>query len=263
MPTTSENSKPEITCIYVNYRSAELLSRSLQSLFRYEPQIPFEVIIVNNDQSEEEAIRALGVQFGAHIETAFQNPGFGAAANIGAERAVGRLLFFVNPDTEWQTGFFEEAGDFFKNDTQLGALGVQLVSSEGVWEQHNAGSDLTPISLFSCADKRSCIEWLSGGALFVPKKVFQELGGFDERFFLYFEDMDFCLRLRKKGYRLKLFSQKQLIHLGGKSHADKRSQKKFYDQSFYWYTKKHWPLFPYVVLRVLHPVYRFFFPYGR
>jgi GT2 family glycosyltransferase len=142
-------------------------------------------------------------------------------------------------------------------------VGVQMVSSEGISEVHNAGKFFTLQNFLRLGSNEKSVEWLSGGAFFIPKKVFQELQGFDERFFMYFEDMDICLRLQKKGYKVLLHTEQELIHLGGRSHKTKKSQKKVYDQSLYKYTKKHWPFFQYVFFRIAHPVYRFLFPYGR
>lgn len=263
MLTTSENSNPKISCIYINYRSAQFLERSLRGLFQNERSVPFEVIVVNNDKGEKELIEALQKKYPIRIFEAFHNPGFGASANAGAREAKGEILFFINPDTQWQKPLFQEITRVFENNSALGALGLQLISPKGEPETKSAGNFFVFPKFFSHPRREEKVEWVSGGALFVPINIFQELKGFDERFFMYFEDMDFCLRLQQKGYRIVLSPDQQLIHLGGKSHVTKKTQKAIYDRSLYEYTKKHWSSFQYLLFRFMHPCYRFFFPYGR
>lgn len=243
MQTTSKTSKPEITCIYVNYHSVTLLERSLESLAGFESDTLYEVIIVNNDQQEEAEIRRIGEKFSATVLPYTQNVGFGVAVNRGATQASGSILFFVNPDTQWTEAFFQYVVSTFQNIKNLGALGIELVSPSGKKEKET--------------------EWLSGGALFIPQKVFTELGGFDERFFMYFEDKDLCLRLQQAGYQIIRDNTHTLVHFRGRSHVSKKSQKRIYDQSLYKFTKKHWPWWKYGIFRILHPFYRFLFPYGR
>jgi GT2 family glycosyltransferase len=265
MPITIENFKPEISCIYVNYRSASLLESSLRSLLEHETRVPFEVIVVNNDRNEKKEIDGLCKQYGVECIEAFQNPGFGSAINTGAAKARGEILFFINPDTQWKSALFPIILDILRTNTNIGALGIQLVSPEGVPESTKAGRAFSfPIPPFvSESDNLPGSAWVSGGAMFIPKHIFQEVGGFDECFFMYFEDMDLCLRLQKQGYEIVFQDDCQIIHLGGKSHITKASQKQIYDRSLYLYTKKHWSPFAHFLFRVLHPFYRLTFPYGR
>lgn len=267
MPTTIENFKPEISCIYVNYRSASLLESSLRSLLEHETRVPFEVIVVNNDRNEKKEIDELCKQYGAECIEAFQNPGFGSSINTGAAKARGEILFFINPDTQWKNPFFPIVLDTLHTNTNIGALGIQLVSLEGVPESTKAGRAFSlAITTFvpgAGTGTPFSSAWVSGGAMFIPKHIFQEVGGFDERFFMYFEDMDLCLRLQKQGYEIVFQDDCQIIHLGGKSHITKASQKQIYDRSLYLYTQKHWSPFTHFLFRVLHPFYRLTFPYGR
>ncbi len=263
MPTTSKNSNPVISCIYVNYRSAPFLEHSLSTLFAFEKNSNFEVIVVNNDQQESGHVEQLQETFSLKVQNAFQNPGFGASANIGAEFASGEILFFVNPDTRWQENFFLAVLQKFQEAPEIGAIGIQLVSPQGIPEKETGGKTLTFLGLCGFSGHSQRKEWLSGGALFIRRDIFQELGGFDEQFFMYFEDMDFCLRLQRRGYTILLDTEHHLIHLGGQSHVTRVSQKRIYDRSLYQYTKKNWNTIHHLIFRFFHPLYRFFFPYGR
>jgi GT2 family glycosyltransferase len=217
---------------------------------------------VNNDQNEKKQIEDLGLKYQARILEAFHNPGFGSAANRGAEQSLGNILFFINPDTEWKEPFFSSVVQQFQEKQKRGAVGVQLIDSLGIpeSEQMRKVFSLPGILGFS---SHPLAYWVSGGALFIPKNIFQEIGGFDERFFMYFEDMDICVRLQKAGYEIFFHKEHSIVHLGGKSHITKKTQKKVYDQSLYLYIKKYWAPFPLFIFRLLHPFYRFIFPYGR
>lgn len=264
MQTILKNSKVDISCIYVNYHSVQFLENSLKSLFEWEKDNSYEVIIVNSDASEEKSVALLAEKFQAKVISAFHNPGFGAAVNLGALQAEGEILFFVNPDTQWQESFFENALQVMKKEIRIGALGIQMASLNGMPEKQNCGRSLSCKSFFTPKNLfRKELDWVGGGALFVSQEAFLTVGGFDEHFFLYFEDMDFCVRLKQLGFSIAQDTAHTLIHHGGKSHANKKIQKKYYDQSMYKYAKKHWSFWEYMTFRLLHPLYRFFYPYGR
>lgn len=261
MQITSENSKMDISCIYVNYRSTHFLEQSLESLFQFERDTFYEVIVVNNDHNEQQEIENLQSKFNIRVIPSLHNPGFGTSANIGAREAKGEVLFFVNPDTKWKESIFRKVLKKIDDEKKLGALGLQLVSLEGKKEEKKRKSPFSFPLAFSYSGKE--LTWVSGGALFIPKEKFRIVGGFDERFFMYFEDMDLCVRLQELGFQVFSEENYELIHYGGKSHVSKKSQKKLYDRSLYQYTKKHWSFAQYYFFRVAHPFYRFLFPYGR
>lgn len=262
MQITSKNSKPAISCIFVNYHSASFLRASLESLSASEEGIDYEIILVNNDKEEAKEIQSLQKQFQTKRIDAFHNPGFAAGANLGAALAAAPLLFFINPDTLWRKPFFKEIISDFEQNTTLGILGIALDSPEEWKKTINTKLLRFPgISFFDSKPEKD--EWVSGGALFIRKEIFERLNGFDERFFLYFEDMDLCKRAGENNYQVFLDTQHTLTHFSGQSHKGRKSQKKFYDQSLYRYIEKHWSKAQSTLFKNFHPLYRFFFPYGR
>jgi GT2 family glycosyltransferase len=261
MTTTLENTHPKISCIYVNYRSAALLRESLHSLVLCEPEGLYEVIMVNNDISEKEDLQELQQEFPQVTVLISENKGFGAGANKGALEARGDLLFFVNPDTRWNDPFFSWAEKQFLEDAYLGALGIKVCLPSGEEEPASWGEALRLRTLVGSRQKR--LDWVSGAAVFVSREAFFSVGGFDERFFLYFEDMDLCVRLGQSGYDIQRSSHHSLTHYSGKSHSSRKLQKKFYDDSLYAYVQKHWPSVPAALFCLVHPLYRYFSPYGR
>lgn len=218
---------------------------------------------MNNDAQEKEQIEKLRDIFSLKIHEAFDNPGFGTSANRGAQQASGDILFFINPDTEWRESFFSEVQQKFLQNNNTGAVGIQMISPQGIPESTNVEKEFLFQDMGGSFFSKERLVWLSGGALFVPKDVFRKVGGFDERFFMYFEDMDLCVRIQKSGYKLVFHTAQKITHFRGRSHCTKKSQKRLYDQSLYQYTKKNWTPAQHRIFSVFHLVYRFLFPYGR
>lgn len=258
---------PIISLIFVNYRSAFELSLALESLFSFEQgQISFEVIVVNNDASEQKVLEALQKNFPFQLYHASSNAGFGTASNLGAKKAQGRLLGFLNPDILWKKTMLADIERYFQEKSAALVLGVTLVGAEGEKDQLSSGSapcltrlikkNLFPF--FGSAPHTDALDWVSGGALFVAKRVFQDIGGFDEKFFLYFEDVDFCVRAKKTGAHVVSRPEFFVFHHGGKSFASRVVQKKQFFVSQKQYYKKHRPFWEVGILSFFQSARRIF-----
>ncbi len=240
--------KPLFSVIIVNYRSAEHLRRALRSL----PEAwQWEVIVVNNDRSEEKVLEEWREEGLITLVSSGGNIGFGAAANIGALHATGRFFLFLNPDTLWQWGTFSEIAEFFEKHPKVGVIGAKMVDNSGSSEKWSAGLSLSFFELVRNnigipsgkhiweSRRRIGSGWVSGAALFVRKETFIAADGFDERFFLYFEDMDLCHRVRLMGQRVVLYPEVVIRHLGGKSSLSAHLQKREFYRSQRLYFEKH------------------------
>jgi GT2 family glycosyltransferase len=242
--------EPIFSVIFVNYRSADLLCSSIQSL----PE-PWqrEIIVVNNDRLEEMKLEALKAHIPLTLVSSGGNIGFGAACNLGALRARGKYLFFLNPDTLWQWGVFSEMALFFENHPKVAVVGAKIVDGSGFPEQWGAG---LPLSFFELAKNNigmpsgkhiweSAVPtgsgWVSGAAMFVRKDIFETIGGFDERFFLYFEDVDISQRVRTIGKAVAFYPDIVIRHQGGASHATEFLKKQEFYRSQRRYFEKHRP----------------------
>ncbi len=241
---------PIISLIFVNYRSAFELSLALKSLFSFEQgKISFEVIVVNNDSSEQKVLEALQKSFSFQLYHTPSNAGFGVASNMGAKKARGRLLGFLNPDILWKKTMLADIERYFQEKSDAVVLGATLVGAEGERDRLSSGKAPCLIGLikknlfpfFGGATHTDALDWVSGGALFVAKRVFQSIGGFDEKFFLYFEDVDFCVRAKKTGSLVVSRPDFFVFHHGGKSFASRMVQKKQFFVSQKQYYKKHRP----------------------
>ena len=237
--------KPQISFIIVNYNSKDYLEKCLASVFNNTQNISKEIIVVNSCDdilTHSEDIK---------IITALENKGFGYACNVGAKAAQGETLCFLNPDTEIVSDYFEKIISEFEKDSAIGIIGPKLVDENNNIQEWCAGKEvnLSDILLNNIGLKRSkkiwesneSVEcaWVSGACLFIKKELFEKLKGFDENFFLYFEDIDLCQRARNLGYKIIYNPKFTVKHFGGKSFEDKKKQKKLYYESQDYYFEKH------------------------
>ena len=250
---------PRLSLVFVNFRSVERLTLALESLFDKEKERLYEVIVVNNDRLEESPLERLKILHSFTLLSA-ENDGFGAGANCGARVARGDILGFLNPDVIWQDPFLGRVATALAKAPQS-IVGIPLVNQHGKIDPWSAGrapgllelckSNLLPRRAHS--DLASAdLDWVSGAALFVSREVFQKVGGFDEAFFLYFEDVDFCVRAKKIGVTITRDEQSRLFHHGGTSFATRAQQKEHFRRSQQLYFKKHRSFFEVCCLKGLH-----------
>lgn len=266
MQTMNGSLEPTFSLVFINYQSAKYLERSLESLYREESaEASFEVIVVNNDPSESGKLRSLQGKSPFRLVESQENRGFAQAANAGALLAKGRLIGFINPDTLWKEPILSRVDTAFA-EPSTGILGLNLVNESGEDDPWDSGQEVTLFGILlnhlSWKPSRKSenallqeVSWVSGGSLFIRKPLFERLRGFDEAFFLYFEDVDLCLRARKMGYRVKKARFLPLLHYGGKSHDSFTRQKKHYYASQDTYFRKHRPFFERLLLGFLRRAY--------
>lgn len=248
---TFSDQKPDISIIIINYQSERYLENNLVSVYgKIFPEVRCEIIIINNDRKENlELIKNRFPEI--KIAGRGRNIGFGAAGNLGAKAAQGRFLFFLNPDCEIVSQNILEIINEFDKDKNIGIMGSQLVRKNGKAQKWICGKEMSLSNLirnnlgFSRSRKiwesrkKIKTDWVAGTAMIIRKIFFEELGGFDEKFFMYFEDMDLCRRIRKAGKKVIYFPNFKVKHLEGGSFAGKKFQKSLYYDSQEYFFKKH------------------------
>ncbi|MDP2837934.1 MAG: glycosyltransferase [Candidatus Moranbacteria bacterium] len=258
---------PHISLVFVNYHSIWQLSLALRQLFHLESNHDFfEVIVVNNDHREARALARLARKFPIRLLEQERNLGFGRAANIGAASARGSILGFLNPDTVWQKESLRRIESTFQEHSNGQILGLWLMNAQGEREPFSAGvaptlwqlvrSNFFPFLVRQDLLQDAPCDWVSGGGLFIEKRIFQELQGFDERFFLYFEDVDLCLRAKEQGVLIVSEPRFTLLHHGGKSFVSRELQKSLFYSSQIRYFEKHRPFFEVFCVRLFHFFFR-------
>lgn len=234
---------PDISVVIVSYRVRDVLRDCLRSLYVGGglDGVTAEVILVDNASGDgtAEMVRAEFPQVRCLALT--ENKGFSGANNVGLAEATGRTLLLLNPDTLVPKGAIAECVRYL--DTQpadVGAMGCRVAGPNGVTQWECARRAVTPgdeiaraflldrifpnvdrynrerMPGWDRADERD-VESLLGAFILIRREAFAKVGGLDERFFLMYEDTDYCTRIRQAGYRIRYYPAVTITHLGGQS----------------------------------------------
>jgi GT2 family glycosyltransferase len=212
-----------ISVVIVQYNHPDLTKRAVETL-RLHQRGELEIIVVDNG-SPAAGVRAATEQItGCTVIFNFANAGFGAANNRGARASHGEFLLFLNNDTLVRTEILSQIESHFAGSPSCGAAGLQLLNADGT-VQYSTGKFPTVWSEWRMSRRHNLYkredtvrrDWVSGAAMVVRRAVFEEVGGFDERYFMYFEDVDLCARIRGAGHEIHYVHAISVEHLRGGS----------------------------------------------
>ena len=182
----------------------------------------FEVVVV--DDASTDGTAELLARFGSALTVVRhdENHGFARACNDGARVARGDFLVFLNNDTQPRPGWLDALVGAADAAPDVGAVGARLLYPDGTIQHAGIGftRDFEPFHLHqgspadapAVTDDRDC-EAVTGACLLVPRAVYAEVGGFDEGYRMYFEDIDLCLRIRATGRRVRYAAKSVVVHL--------------------------------------------------
>ena len=257
-----------VSIIIINYKQRDFLSACVESIFKNIKSSQFEVIIVNN--SPEDDLSSLENKFPVKL-ISNKNKGFSNGNNVGAKNSSGEFLFFLNADTIIQDDFLAPAIKSLENKN-FGASGFKLVNSDDTFqisfgyeisffnevknknlEKLTWDKDKTRLSqIEKDFSEIKNVDWVSGAAVLIKKNVFDLVGGFDERFFMYMEDADICKKISDKGFKIFYYPFTKIVHLKGKNvNQDFRKNSYFYaKESQLIYYKMHRGIIENFILRI-------------
>jgi GT2 family glycosyltransferase len=254
--------QPLLSIIYVNFESADELAASLASLLKFTTGITFEIVVVDNskdDHLEEKLKKYDNIRY---FES--ENKGFGAANNLGSKKATGQFLLFLNPDTLIADDSVVKMVDYLKTHHEVGALSPILYNPDGQLQKHFYAHFMSPWGVtfgrwtgreIDLTQTAVAVGMVSGAALMVKRELFEKIGGYDEKFFMYLEDDDLCLRLHRAGYQNRVLTTAKITHLEGRSSASS-DRKKWYYKSQDYYFKKHYGLPIMLIMKLIRLPYR-------
>ncbi|KQR92621.1 glycosyl transferase family 2 [Chryseobacterium sp. Leaf180] len=226
----------KLSIVIVHYNVAPLLRNCLLSIQKYITGIEFEVIIADN-LSPDVSWKSLQQEFPEFSFLALsENVGFSKANNFAVHQAKGDYILILNPDTELEDFYMKEILDFVDSKDKFGCLGVRM---------HDANGNFLPESKRSVPDMFNSfeklfkgfkikknqsyyrndiaenavaeIEVITGAFLLIKKDDYLEIGGFDEKYFMYGEDIDLCYTLLKKGLTNYYYGKAAILHHKGES----------------------------------------------
>jgi GT2 family glycosyltransferase len=240
----------QVSVIIVNYNTSFYLKKCLESIFEHTKGLKYEIIVVDNN-SPDRIIENFKNDFPAvNFYLRDVNDGFGAGCNYGAQISKGKYLTFVNPDIIFSNNALKKFYDYMEINNSVGLCSGLLENNSGslmysynyfpdlIWEfkeafrfryQNTIQLLLTNTNIIN--NKEFEIDWALGALLFVRKAAFDSVMGFDETFFLYYEDDDFQLRLKKEGYKIVCLPYVRMKHSGASSIQNPDGHK-IYDYHF-------------------------------
>lgn len=270
----------DVSIVIVNYNTRQKTAECIESIFAQTTGIDFEVIVVDNASSDD-SVKCLRQDPRIILVANSTNPGFGAANNVGAERAIGKYVFFLNSDTlllnnavklfydyaEHHPGRKMACGCVLQNadGSKGGAVGFPSLAGTLKWASscHVRWLFRRTLGLpapdydygkVEAAGGTAPVDGVSGADLFMPTEMFRTCNGFDPRFFMYFEEVDLQKRLADQGGERLLISGPRIYHAIGSS-AGKASSfflEKASTESLLLYLRKHSRICPYALFRMLY-----------
>lgn len=239
----------ELSIIIVSFNARADLERCLESLHTARPATPHEIVVVDNastDGSVDAVHRWPEVRV---IETG-ANGGFARANNMGIRASDGANILLLNSDTIVPEGAIDRLLAELDRHDEVAVIGPRLVDAAGRAEL-SFGRMIGPLNelrqkrrlrsgaVEDLTRRRQYPDWVSGACLLVRREDAEAVGGLDERYFMYVEDVDFCAAIRARGRRIVFTPDVEVVHLRGRSAASapaatrehyRRSQLAFYEK---------------------------------
>lgn len=260
--------RPDLSVCIVNWNTRQDLEQAITSVLQSDPELELQVIVLDNASSDgtpemvREQFRSVKL-----LESA-ENLGFAKGYNRAAEEAEGRHILMLNPDTVVQAGALRALVRFLDSRQEAGAAAPRLLNSDGTLQYscrrlpgpmaailRNTllgrlvpGNRFTRDYLMADWDHRTVkqVDWVSGAALCIRRETWSEVGGFDEGYFMYAEDIDWCLRARQAGWHIYYVPESVVVHRIGRSSDQRpvpmvvefhRSMARFYRRHY----ARQWP----------------------
>ncbi|MFO1151917.1 MAG: glycosyltransferase [Alsobacter sp.] len=222
LPTSAE---PVVSIVIPVYNKFDYTYACLASIAANPPEVPFEVIVVDDLSTDETQLARLVLDDSVRVLRNTTNLGFVRGCNAGAAQAKGEFLFFLNNDTKVAKGFLDALHLTFRLLDNIGVAGSKLIFPNGtlqeaggiIWRMGdgwNWGRDQDPRHprYMYLRD----VDYVSGAALMIRTTLFRQLNGFDELFApAYYEDTDLCFRVRQAGLRVVVQPMSEIVHFEG------------------------------------------------
>lgn len=225
---------PEVAVVIVNYRSAKLVADCVASLRRQQFSFNYEVIVVDNASGDGSIDVIRQTVPNVIIVESPNNDGFGSGVNKGIAAASGRYILVLNPDTEFIDTSLERALQIFAEDDRLAIVGLDLHYPDGTrqfsgrrfYSLLDVVIRRTPLKIlppFSIRNRQHLMtsrwserffytDWVLGTGFVARRDALDDVGGMDDDFFMYMEDVDLCWRLWDKNWRVAVAVNAVLIH---------------------------------------------------
>lgn len=251
---------PELAVVIVNFNAGEYLDRCLRSLRAHRGDLDVDVLVIDNASSDGSHRRAIEAHPWVRLIENPTNVFLSPAWNQGIRETSAPYLLFLNPDTEWFEGTLADLVLVAKEHPRTGMVGPLVRNSDGtVYPSgrvfpsvtdalgHAFLGNIFPSNRFTRRyhmhgwDRTTAreVDWISGCCMLFPRKVFEDVGTFDEAFPLYGEELDMAARLRAAGWTAMFTPDVEIVHEIGVSTGRSRRTVLMHSMSIYRYYRKH------------------------
>ncbi|MBK6469242.1 MAG: glycosyltransferase family 2 protein [Betaproteobacteria bacterium] len=229
----------DLSILIVTYNSRPFVDALLDGLARQIDGLNAEVVLVDNASHDGTADAVAERHPGVRLVRSSQNLGFAAGNNLAARHAQGRVLLLLNPDALPARGCVARGLALMNGDAGVGLAGARLLADDGSTQPSarmfpTLMQEAIVLSGLAARFPRSRwlgrldrtwadpahaapVDWVPGAFALVRHDLFDRLGGFDERYFLYYEEVDLCRRIQAAGFRVQYWPELRVHHIGGVS----------------------------------------------
>lgn len=225
----------DLSIIIVSWKVKELLKRCMASIYSQKFNFTFELILIDNNSNDGAVEMAREYFPQVKIIANNKNFGFAMASNQGMKIAVGKYFLLLNPDTELIDSSLENAVFEMNNIAEVGILGAKILNFNSSIQHsvRNFPKILDHLAMmfklhhffalkkYSIPDfdysKKQNVDQVMGACFFISRRLTEKIGYLDEKFHLWFEEVDYCKRAKNAGFKVVYFPETQIIHYGGQS----------------------------------------------
>lgn len=264
----------ELSIIIVNWNTKDILQMCIESVYKTTQNISFDIIVVDNGSTDGSAAMVQKKFPRVKLIRNKRNLGFAAANNQGIKKAQGLFILLLNSDTIILDNAIRKTVEFMKRKSDAGAVGCKLLNPDYSLQhscynfysffkrvivrkfipkffiplkyQRNLESLITSWDYSEVKE----VDYVRGAFIMVRNEVFREVGLLDESFFMYGEEKDLCLRMKRAGWRVYFYPEAQIVHLKGTSAKKKTTEISHRIVTALLFRKKHYSFFTYVVFRL-------------
>ena len=269
LPSRTGMSAPALLILIVSWNTRDLLRDCLRSI-QADTHPDWDVLVIDN-ASTDDSVAMVRREFPAVrlIENAV-NSGYASANNQGLRASTAPYALLLNSDTIATPDAIHGLVAFMDAHPEAAAVSPRLLRADGTAQPFAFGGDPTLSYLLRrgalrittgrylhdwATARTQSVDWVSGACMLVRRTATEQVGLLDEGFFMYFEDDDWCLRMRRAGWKVYYHPDQAIVHLGGRSLARNPRAQTAYEASLRYFYRKHYGPLASLVLRLLLPVY--------
>lgn len=265
-------SRYQLSIVIVSWNVHDLLRDCLHSIEQTRGELVVETIVVDSASTDGSPAMVATEFPQVVLIAATENVGFPRGNNMGIAKAHGRYILLLNPDTILHEGALAYMVDYLENHLDAGVVGAQLLNEDGsvqssrrrfptlttaffesTWLQAHAPQRIlnSYYALDIADDQTAEVDWVMGACLMTRQEIAQTIGGLDEGYFMYSEELDWCRRIKMAGWRVVYLPAAQVTHYQGKSSEQVVAQRHIYfNRAKLRYFRKYHGRVPAFVLRL-------------